>query len=438
MNFLNSHTNYERMLRPSYNKANFNLSRMLRLLSAIGNPHKQLPAIHIAGTKGKGSTCAMVAAILQQAGFRVGVYTSPHIINIRERIVVNGKMISESEFAKLMADIAPAVRKLEKDGPTFFDIMAAIAMQHFANQEVDFAVLETGLGGRLDSTNVCKPLVCGITSISLDHMAQLGPTVEKIAEEKAGIFKPGVPAITYGQRQGVMPVLKSSAEKVGCELRVVGEDLEFSFRFESSRLGGPQNRVCMATPRSRFDHLQVPLVGEHQAENCGIALGIIDALREQGYEISPEDVIDGLAKTQIEGRCEVIRDLPLTVVDAAHNASSITALMRAIGQSFNYDSMVLIFGCSSDKDVDGMLDQLRLGADKVIFTNFGNPRSMDPAELLQRFQEKTQKMAQCAESLEDAYQIARNCVTRDDLICITGSIYLIGEAKQKMLAGTFE
>lgn len=427
------------MLRPSYNKAHFNLSRMLRLLSAMGNPHKQLPAIHIAGTKGKGSTCAMVAAILQQAGFRVGLYTSPHINNIRERIAVNGKMISESEFAKLVAEIAPAVKKIEKDGPTFFDIMTAIAMQHFANQEVDFAILETGLGGRLDSTNVCKPVVCGITNISLDHMAQLGNTAEKIAEEKAGIFKQGVPVITTSeQREGVLPVLRSSAEKVGSELRVVGEDLEFSFRFESSRLGGPQNRVCMATPRSRFDHLQVPLVGEHQAHNCGIALGIVDALREQGYEISPEDVIDGLAKTQIEGRCEVIRDLPLTVIDAAHNAESITALMRAIGQSFNYDSMVLIFGCSSDKDVDGMLDQLRLGADKVIFTNIGSPRSMDPKELLQRFQERTQKMAQSAETLEEAYQIARRCVSRDDLICITGSIYLIGEAKQKMLAGALE
>lgn len=432
LKFLNSNTNYERMLRPGYNHINFNLSRMLRLLAALNNPHKQLQVVHVAGTKGKGSACHMVARMLEQGGFRVGLYTSPHIVDLRERIMLNGELISESDFTKLMAKIAPAVKKMAKDGPTFFEIMTAAAMLHFAKEKTDYVVMETGLGGRLDSTNVVKPLVCGITSISYDHMAQLGNTLEKIAEEKAGIFKPGVPVISAPQQAPARKVLKSMAEKVDCPLRIIGEDVEFSYRFESSRDSGPQNRVCMSTPTTRFDHLEVPLLGEHQAYNCGVALGIIDALREAGHKIDVQDAIDGLARVRVPGRLEVIRESPLTLVDAAHNADSIIALMRAIGQNFNYDSMVVIFAASADKDIDGMLDQLRLGADKVIFTHNGTPRSADPQELHNRFYEKTQKMAQVAPTLEDAYRIAGNCVTRDDVICITGSIYLVGMAKAQL------
>jgi dihydrofolate synthase/folylpolyglutamate synthase len=431
--FLNSRVNYERMLRPGYTHAHFNLSRMLRLLAQLGNPHKELDAIHIAGTKGKGSTCHMVAAMLQQAGYKVGLYTSPHFIELRERIVINGQMISEAEFARQMARVARVVKRLEKDGPTYFDILTAVALLHFRDQKVDYVVLETGLGGRLDSTNVCKPIACGITSISFDHMAQLGPTLEKIAEEKAGIFKPGVTVISAPQPTSVKKVLRAAAERVGCKLRILGDDIEFSHRFESSRTSGPQNRVCMTTPTTCFDHLHVPLLGEHQAHNCGVALGIIDALREDGLDVTTQDAIDGLGKVRVQGRLETIRDLPLTVVDAAHNAASIAALMRSLGQNFNYDSMVVIFGCAADKDIDGMLNQLRLGADKVIFTNISNPRSADPYELHARFQEMTQKMAQVAPTLTEAYRIATNCVSRDDLICVTGSIYLVGLAKQQLV-----
>ena len=432
LNFLNQHTNHETRLRVSYNAANFNLSRMLRLLSGIGNPHRKIRTIHIAGTKGKGSTAHMVAAMLQHCGLRTGLYTSPHILNLRERIRINGQMISEAEFTRLMARLAPAVRKLAKNPPTFFEILTAMAFLHFARQEVDIAVIETGLGGRLDSTNVIKPEVCGITNISYDHMAQLGSTLEKIAEEKAGIFKPGVPGDCAPQKPEVVKVLRKAAERVGCELRVLGEDVEFSYRFESSRATGPQNRVCMATASTRYDHVPVPLLGEHQAYNCGVALGIVDALRERGFEIDQQQALDGLARVRIEGRLELIRDFPRTVVDAAHNAESIRALMRAIGQNIGYDSMVVIFGCSADKDIDGMLKQLEIGADKVIFTSNGTPRSADPHDLHARFTEQSPKMAQVEPTLEEAFATAMRCVSRDDLICITGSVYLVGLAKQKL------
>lgn len=433
--FLNSHTDYEKMVRVGYNHTNFNLSRMLRILSRLGNPHKKIRTIHIAGTKGKGSTCHMVASMLQNAGYRTGLYTSPHFVDIRERISINGELVSESEFTRLIAKLAPVVQRMQRDQPTFFEIITAAAFLHFATRKVDLAVIETGLGGRLDSTNVIKPEVCGITSISYDHVAQLGHTLEKIAAEKAGIFKPGVTVIAAPQPAGVRRVFRKTAEQVGCLLRILGEDIEFSYRFESSRATGPHTRVCISTPTTRFDHLRVPLLGEHQAHNCGVALGIIDALRERGFTVPGQAAIDGLAKVRVEGRLELIKEQPRTIVDAAHNAASVAALMRAIGQNVGYDSMVVIFGCSADKDIDGMLDQLQLGADKVIFTANGSPRSVDPHELLTRFMEKTQKMAQMAETLPEAYEIACRCVTREDLICITGSVYLVGWAKRLLAAG---
>jgi dihydrofolate synthase/folylpolyglutamate synthase len=438
LEFLNSRTDYEKMTRVGYNHTNFNLSRMLRVLAGLGNPHKKLKTVHVAGTKGKGSTCHMVASMLQNSGYRTGLYTSPHIVNLRERIAVNGNLVTEGEFTRLMARIAPVVTRLRRDEPTFFEILTAAAFVHFVNHKVDVAVIETGLGGRLDSTNVIKPEACGIVSISYDHIAQLGNTLEKIAEEKAGIFKPGVPAISAPQVPVVKRVLRKVAERVGCPLRFIGEDIEFSYRFESSRASGPHTRVCLATPTTRFDHLQVPLLGEHQAHNCGVALGIIDSLRQAGWEIPAQGAIDGLAKVRIEGRMEMIRDLPRTIVDAAHNASSIAALMRAIGQNISYDSMVVIFGCSADKDIDGMLGQLQLGADKIIFTTAGVARSVDPHELHARFVEKSQKMAQVGDTLEEAYEIACKSVTREDLICITGSIYLVGLAKRLQAAGKLQ
>ena len=432
LNFLKSKTNYENMVRVGYNSSNFNISRMLRILSRLGNPHRACKTVHIAGTKGKGSTAHMVAAMLRKSGYRTGLYTSPHFLDLRERISVDNRLVTESEFARLIAKIAPVAGKLAKDKPTFFDLMTTAAFLHFANKKVDIAVIETGLGGRLDSTNVVRPEVCGITSISYDHMAQLGTTLEAIAEEKAGIFKPGVPVISAPQPPGVKRVLREQAAKTGCPLSFVGGDLEFSYRFECSRISGPHTRVCMATPTARFDHIRVPLLGEHQAHNCGVALGIVDALQQRGMEIGPQNAIDGLAEVKVQGRLETIRQLPHTIVDAAHNAASVRALMRAIGQNVGYDSMVVIFGCSADKDVDGMLDQLQIGADKVIFTSTGTPRSMDPHELLARFQEKSFKMAMVEETLLGAYRTACNCVTREDLICITGSVHLVGYAKQQL------
>ncbi|MGN6728087.1 MAG: bifunctional folylpolyglutamate synthase/dihydrofolate synthase [Tepidisphaeraceae bacterium] len=431
--FLATLADFEKLRIVRYNSDNFDLDRMRGLLKKIGNPQEKFRSVHVAGTKGKGSTSSMIASMLRACGYKVGLYTSPHLIDLRERIVINGEMIPAADFARIIKTIEPLIQK-SKPMPSYFDVLTAVAFKHFAEQKVDIAVIETGLGGRLDSTNVIKPEVTAITSISKDHMQQLGHTLAKIAEEKAGIFKPGVPAVTVLQDPSVEPVLQRVAQKVGAPLDVCGKTIEFSYRFESSRMLGRHNRVCLTTQTSKFEHLAVPLFGEHQAINCGLALAVIDKLKGRGIPIDDDKAMEGLAQTTIEGRMEVVNQTPKVIVDGAHNAASIDAMMRAIGQHIPYDSMIVIFGCCGDKDVDGMLERITSGADKVIFTKVNNIRSADPHELAARYIEVYGKMAQVADTLEEALSIANRAVTKEDLICITGSFYLVGEAKKHFSA----
>jgi dihydrofolate synthase/folylpolyglutamate synthase len=406
---------------------------MRLLLKRMGNPHEQFRSVHVAGTKGKGSTCAMVAAMLRGAGYKVGVYSSPHLTDIRERIAVDGEMISQADFARLVKAVEPMVAKV-KPTPSYFDVLTAVAFKHFAEQKVDIAVVETGLGGRLDSTNVITPEVAAVTSISKDHMAQLGPTLAHIATEKGGIFKPGIPAVTVIQEASVETALRAAAEKAGAPFDITGKTIEFSYRFEATRMLGPHNRVCLTTATTKFEHLAVPLVGEHQAINCGLALAIIDKLKTRGIAINDARAMEGLAKVTIPGRMEMVSQTPRVLVDGAHNAASLDAMMKAIGQHIPCDSIVVIFGCCSDKDIPGMLQRITSGADKVIFVPVANPRTADAEELAAQYTELYGKMAQVAPSLEAALAIANRAVTKEDLIAITGSFYLVGEAKKLFAA----
>jgi dihydrofolate synthase/folylpolyglutamate synthase len=430
ISYLYAQTNYETETALRYNVTTFNLNRMEKLLSLVGNPHKKIATAHIAGTKGKGSTATMLAKMLEENGYNVGLYTSPHVVHLHERIAVNSKMISEQEMLGLMNRIYAPIEKIAKtEAPTFFEIMTALAFMYFADMKVDIAVIETGLGGRLDSTNVIKPEVVGITSLSIDHQQQLGKTLESIAKEKAGIFKRGVPAITVHQEPEAMQVLKSHAATVKAPLSVAGHDIDFSYRFENSRDYGPHMRVCLSTPTSKFEHVRVPLHGKHQAINCGLALAMLDKLKESGYEIDNEKTVQGLSKVWLPGRMEMICDDPRIMIDGAHNAASINALIHAIGQNIPYDSMVIIFGCNNDKDIPGMLDKLQYGADKVIFTRSTSAKATPPEDLADMYTEICGKMCQCAGGLDEAMQLARSAVSREDLICVTGSFYLVGEAK---------
>ncbi len=452
LNYLKATTNYENLPPAGYDKRNFNLVRMTKILEHLGCPESKMKTVHIAGTKGKGSTATMVACMLRNCGYKVGLYTSPHLLSVCERMTIDGVPPSEKEFAKVLSTVAIAAerangcetlkeeianaaaasptrrRNIRDANPTFFELITAAAFQWFADNEVDVAIIEAGLGGRLDSTNVIKPEVCAITSISYDHMPQLGTTLASIAEEKAGIIKEGIPVVSAPQRPEVVQVLRSAAANKEAPLYFPGENSEFSYRFESNRTVGPHTRLSLTTEQSRFEHLQVPLPGEHQAINCSVALSMIDQLKTRGFEIDDQKAIEGLSSVQLRGRMEIIRDEPRILVDGAHNAASVEALMRAIGQTVPYDSMVVIFACQKDKDVAGMLRHVQLGADKIIFTSSGTARSADPEELLHMFQEISGKMAQVAYNLEEAVEIARSACTREDLICITGSFYVVGAA----------
>ena len=428
--YLFNRTDYEKEQRLRYNVTTFDLSRMEKFLSLLGNPHKKIDTVHIAGTKGKGSTATMLAKMLEANNYKVGLYTSPHVVHLHERIMVNSRMISEPEMLGLMNRVYAPVEKVSKTNPlTFFEIMTALAFMHFLDKAIDIGVIETGMGGRLDSTNVIRPKVVGITSLSLDHMNQLGNTIDSIAKEKAGVFKTGVPVVTVQQEPAAMQVLKSHANAVKAPFSVTGVDIDFSHRFETSREDGPHTRICLTTPTSKFEHLRVPLHGRHQAINCGLALAMLDKLKSVGYSIDNEKAIDGLNKVLLPGRMEMICDDPRIMIDGAHNAASIQALMQAIGQHIPYDSMVVIFGCNNDKDIKGMLHNLQYGADKVVFTRSNSVKAMSPQLLADMYTEMSGKMCQAADSLGEALQVAKSAITKEDLICITGSFYLIGQAK---------
>ncbi len=430
--YLHERVNFERMRVVRYDESMFKLDRMRRLLRALGDPHEQIRTVHVAGTVGKGSTAAMIASMLQGCGYGVGVYTSPHLIDVRERVTINRQLIGKTDFTELTRIIAQAASKLRLE-PTFFELLTALAFKHFADEAVDIAVIETGLGGRLDSTNLITPEVAVITQIDYDHMHMLGDTLTQIAREKAGILKRRVPALTIEQPPEVESVLRETAEKLAAPLRTVNKDIEFSYRFGASENLGPHTRVCLLTDTSQFMHLPVPLPGEHQALNCGLALAAIDTLKASGFSFPEVALHKGLADTVTPGRMELVWTQPRILIDGAHNPAAVRALMRCVGAYVPYDSMICIFGCCEDKDVLAMLDRLALGGDKVIFTRAkGNPRAAEPEELHRRFSDRSGKMSQVAATLPEALDLATRAVGRDDLICITGSFYLAGEAKKHL------
>lgn len=439
--FLYDRVDVERMHAGRVSRDVFKLDRMRALLALLGNPHDATKCIHIAGTKGKGSTCEMTTACLEACGYTVGTYTSPHLVDVRERIRVNRRLIPHADFAAVAQKIADAVAQLPEGSgePTFFELITAMCFQYFAEQAVDLAVIECGLGGRLDSTNVITPLVSAVTSISLDHTQLLGPTVELIAREKAGIFKPGVPAVTVQHIPSVTAVFREVAADVGAPLQVVGEDIDFSLRHDAGsgrpRHGekpiAPVTRISLSTKRSSYEHIPVPLRGEHQAQNCGLTLAILDKLTERGMDITETKVMRGLERVQLAGRMEIACESPRILLDGAHNPESVRCLMKAIGSHIGYDSMVVIFGCAADKDVRGILEQIALGADKAIFTRAsGNARAADPRELSRIYADVSGKGCQHADTFADALKLATRAVGRSDLICVTGSFYLVGEAKK--------
>ena len=443
LTFLHQRVDLERVRQTSDVRPSYKLDRMRAICKALGNPERTLRAVHIAGTKGKGSTCEMTAAMLVGCGYAVGVYTSPHLIDIRERIRINGKLITKQTFVDTLRTVAGASASVEATmGPaTFFELTTAMAFVHFMEEAVDVAVIEVGLGGLLDCTNVLEPEVAAVTMIGYDHMAILGNTLDKIAAQKAGIFKRDSANITFRQDAVIMEVFEKSARDAGSPLVVVGsaagDAVRWTAKMESVGKRGIQPHIDIKTRHFEFEQLVPPLVGEHQAANCALAIAIVDELVHRGLACRPDKVLDGLEATRLAGRFELVSTSPRIVLDGAHTPESITALMKTCAATLSYDSLVAVFGCADDKDKAGMIRALAAGADKVVFTKASNnPRSANPRELVRLYQKASEKLGLIEPTLPKALATAIRACNRSDVILVCGSFYLVGEAKAKLAEGS--
>ncbi len=440
-----SRVNYE-LQTPEPN--DLKLDRMRLFLDRLGDPQERLRIVHVAGSKGKGSTSAMLAAILQRHGWHVGLFTSPHLVHVAERIQVDGAPIGRAELTGLMAELqraaaqpAPGAAVPLDRGLTFFEIVTALGFLHFARRGVDAAVLEVGLGGRFDSTNVCQPLVSIITSISYDHTQQLGNTLASIAFEKAGIIKPGTPVISGVVRPEARAVIRRVAQER--QARLLERDVDFRFDHEPAIINGGRERrprVRVHTWRGAGAWRELGLVGEHQAANAALAVAAVDILRDQGLEISDRAVDDGLAQVQWPARLEIVGRRPLLLLDCAHNVASVQALARALVESFPLPATgrgtgrrLLIFAGSKDKDLAGMLVELAPCVDQVFLTRFTSPRCAPPELLAQLLPEKLRGSATLCANAASALHQARAAAGPEDLIVAAGSVFLAGELRSLLV-----
>ena len=423
LDYILSFADYERLPRSSLV---WDLRRIERLLTRLGNPQDAARSVHIAGTKGKGSTSAMIASILTQAGYRVGLYTSPHLLSFTERIQADGRPIAEDDFARLTESLKPEVEAVNRMGDlgelTTFEILTALAFAYYREIGVDYQVLETGLGGRLDATNVVKSEVCVITSISFDHMDVLGNTLTQIATEKAGIIKPGSTVVCSPQFPEAMKVIEKTCRERGVRLVRVGNEVtwhqgDFSPEGQSFHLKGLKRE---------YD-LYIPLIGEHQLENAATAVAAVEVLAGMGAaRISPESIAEGLRQVHWPGRLQILRRQPWVVIDGAHNAYSVKRLSEALKRHFKFDRLILVIGVSSDKDIAGIVAEAASMTREVIATRSRNPRSVAPAVLVNEFS-KHGIVPQAAESVASAMKLALDSARPGDLICATGSIFVIAE-----------
>lgn len=431
--------NYERIPQQDYATSMFKLDRMRALLELCGNPESAVPAVHIAGTKGKGSTAAMTAAILQAAGYCTGLFTSPHVHRFEERMTVNGSGPTPTEFVELFHELRPVLSRMEDRGPdwspTFFEVTTALAWRFFARRGAEIVVLEVGLGGRLDATNVCRPLVTVVTSISRDHTHLLGDSLEQIAWEKAGIIKTGVPVVSGVTGEPARGVIAASARDRNSALLQLGDQIHLeelpnavpSDRFE---LAGPD--IVVTTPFRRHDAIQSPLAGRHQARNTALAVTAIDALNDAGFRVELSNVQRGLASVDWPLRIEVLRRHPLVIADAAHNDASIAALLETLC-GVPARRRILVFGASRDKHVDDMLRLIDGRFDELILTQYvGNPRALSCGDLVARATSAGLSGFRSEASAHAAWRLALSLAGPEDLICITGSLFLAAELRESI------
>lgn len=407
--------------------SNYGLERTYKLLEHLGNPERDLKLIHIAGTNGKGSTTSMITEILMGEGYKVGMYTSPFIEEFEERIQINRNNIPKESLAILMDEIKVAVDKVIEAGynhPTEFEIITVLMLLYFKKENIDFGVIEVGLGGTLDSTNVIKPIIQVITSISFDHTNLLGNTLEKIAMEKAGIIKKGIPTVIYPQQEEVLKVIKNKCFEMDSELYIANnENLKF------------KNIVNLDKPYQLLKYnneidILLPLLGEHQIINLSVAMQAIEVLNNKNIiDISIANIVKSIKNVSWKGRLEVLSNNPYVVIDGAHNIQGIKTLSRNIKKYFKYKNLYLILGILADKDVEEMIKIITPMAKKVYSVTPNSIRG-ELAESLKDEVSKFNKNCKAFDKYEEAYLEALNDASEKDLILASGSLYMIGDMRK--------
>jgi dihydrofolate synthase/folylpolyglutamate synthase len=451
LDWLLGRINYERTIAIPYPQRQLKLDRMRQLLNRCGNPDVGMKIVHVAGTKGKGSTSAFVAAVLQAAGYRTGVFSSPHLERIEERFTVDGAACTAAEFVDLVDRMRPVARTMDEeashtdsDGPTYFELTTAMALQHFADRQVDVAVLEVGLGGRLDATNVCLPAVAVITSISHDHTRQLGNTLAQIAREKAGIIKPGVPVISGVTDEEPRQAIAEVAREHGC--RLVELERHFQVQYESrpqhssnDRWRGIQFRFDAAPEACELINVRLGMFGRHQAANAAVAIATLLELRKQGWSISEESIRLGLASARLPARVEFFPGRPSVVVDTAHNPASARALAETLQEEFPPGRRTLLLSISRDKDVKSIVAALVPHFDRFVVTEFQeNPRAVGRTRLGALVRAQLGALGWAGEVLvcdtpPRAWEQALASAAEDELVVIAGSFFLAAELRPLVL-----
>jgi len=424
--YLNSFINYEQIPGVSYAQPGYNLRHVEELLNRMGNPQLAARAIHIAGTKGKGSVAAMIAQVLSSSGYKAGLYTSPHFHTLRERISTDGNLISEAEFAAAMAEIKPFIESMRKDATlrqlTYFEVLTALAFAYFKKNRVDFQVLEVGLGGRLDATNVTRPIVCIITPISLDHTQILGNSLEEVAQEKAGIIKPGCWVVLSPQPEEAASVISNVCREKEAKIVQVGRDITWH------KIGGDLYSQSLVIEGRRNNYqVSIPLSGDFQLENAASAVAALEVLDYMGVAISADDIARGLARVKWPGRFHILQEHPTVLVDGAHNVASINRLVDNIKEYFPHKRIFIVFGTSCDKDIPGILNELVSLSPRAIVTRAAHSRAVSPSTLVAEFSKRGIE-PEIRETTTEAISRALSVANRTDLICVTGSLFVVAEA----------
>ena len=426
LKYLDSFINYEKLDSYDY-KSSLKLDRMRRFVSLLGDPQKNTRAIHVAGSKGKGSTAVYIYSILRQAGFNVGLYTSPHLKTFRERIRINDELISEEDLSRITADIKETVAAHMKDEmPTFFEVYTALAYIYFKEKNVDLAVYEVGLGGRLDATNVIEPLACAITPISYEHTDKLGNTLAEIAAEKCGVIKDDIVCVSAPQEAEALKVIEGTCKEKNARLFVAGVDITF----DEVRSDENEEVFNVSGISGKYSMLTSKLIGTHQMINASVAVGIVEALKYKGITISGTDIKNGIENARWAGRLDIIGRRPFIVLDGAQNRESAKTLVSAIKKVFKYKRLILVFGVSKDKDVRGMLEEILPVCDSIVLTR---SKVLNRALAPERIRETIEAIGEernvtITSSVKEALDLARSKAKADDLILVTGSLFVVGEA----------